>query len=112
MQKYIKHLFFLFFPISHFFIIGCSRTDYGDSNNNDYILENAEQILLGMERKEVIGILGSPSTSYYKKKIVEETFFYNIPPRRFTDELNNRPTCFIIVICSNKVVHAGMMWAR
>ena len=109
---YIKHIFLLLFCVCYCLIIGCSRTDYDNSNYYDYILENEGRIKLGMEKNEVIEILGLPSASFFEKEINQENFFYNIPSRHLTDELNNRPTNFFIIIQSNKVVHAGMMWKK
>ena len=108
MYKRIKHISSLLLGAGYCLIMGCSRIDYDDP---DYILNNAEKIKLGMERKEIIDILGPPSASFFnEKKTVQEVFFYKIPLHRFTNELNDRPTNFIISIQSNKVIHAGMMW--
>jgi hypothetical protein len=82
-------------------------------NYGDKILADAEKIKLGMEKKEVIGILGRPRSTFPnigEDNICREIVFYPIHPRRITDEPDPRPMFLIISLESNRVWSTEYIW--
>jgi len=109
MYKRTKNVLFYLLMVCCGLITGCSRANYGDK-----ILANAKRIKLGMEKKEVIGILGLPRSTfpdiYEEDNIHRETLFYPIQPRCLTGDSDRRPTDFIVSMESNRVWYTSYIW--
>lgn len=108
MHKWMKIIILYFFAACCCLSIGCSP-----AARSDNVLANAKKIKIGMDKENVIDILGNPKTSsnyYCEDNIPREIFYYPIPTRHSTDNSKRRPIAFVIDFGSNQVWRVSYLW--